>query len=137
MYKILQANEQLIDQFLKNAGHSLDNFRYFKKRPISIIENHLCTVVLAKGDIIVGYGHLDKENEKIWLGICVAEYETGKGCGKIIMNFLVEFARSQNFKEIYLTVDSVNTYAISLYEKYFFRIEDNISSQILLMKLKL
>jgi ribosomal protein S18 acetylase RimI-like enzyme len=135
MYKILQANEQLIDKFLKNAGHSLDNFRYFNKRSISIIENHVCTIVLSKGDIIVGYGHLDKENEKIWLGICVAEYERGKGCGKIIMNFLVEFARSQNFKTIYLTVDTLNTSAISLYEKYFFRIEENISSQILLMKL--
>jgi len=137
MYKILQANEKLIDEFLKNAGRSLETFRYFKNRPISTIENHVCTVVLSKTDIIVGYGHLDNENEKTWLGICIVEYEKGKGCGKIIMNYLIEYARNHSISKIYLTVDSENATAISLYEKYLFKIEKNISTQTILMKLKL
>jgi len=137
MYKILQAKEKLIDGFLKNAGQSLNTFRYFKNRPIRIIENHECTVVLSKTDLIVGYGHLDKEKDKTWLGICIAEQERGKGCGKIIMKYLIEYARDHGIKKIYLTVDSENTTAISLYEKYLFKIEKNISSKIILMKLKL
>ena len=137
MYKILQANEKLIDGFLKNAGQSLYTFRYFKNRPIRIIENHECTVVLLKTDIIVGYGHLDKENDKTWLGICIAEQEKGKGCGKIIMNYLIEYARAHDITKIYLTVDSENTTAVKLYEKYLFKIEKNISTTTILMKLKL
>jgi ribosomal protein S18 acetylase RimI-like enzyme len=137
MYKILKADPRLIDEFLKNAGQSLVTFRYFKNRPISIIENHACTIVLSKPDKIVGYGHLDKENDKTWLGICIAESEKRKGCGKIIMNYLIEYAKSHCISNLYLTVDSSNTSAINLYEKYLFKIDKNISSQILLMKLKL
>ena len=137
MYKILQANEKLIDEFLNNAGQSLNTFRYFKNRSIKTIENHECTIVLSKTDILVGYGHLDKENEKIWLGICIAEYEKGKGYGQIIMNYLIEYARSKSITKIYLTVDSENTTAINLYEKYLFKIEKSISPQTILMKLKL
>ena len=137
MCKILEANEKLVRQFLKNAGNSLNSFRYYKNRPIKIIENHKCTVVLSKRDNIVGYGHLDEENKKTWLGICIVEFEKGKGYGKKIMNYLIEFIKSHDIKIVYLTVDSENIAAIKLYKKYFFKIERKISSETVLMKLKL
>lgn len=134
MYKIIEANEELVLRFLKVAGQSLGTFRYFSKRPVSIIEEHNFTIVLMKDDITVGYGHLEKEDGRVWLGICIADFETGKGCGKILMECLVDFALNNNMKAIYLTVDAVNLSAIRLYEKYFFEVQEFISVDILLMK---
>jgi len=68
---------------------------------------------------IIGYAHLDKDPEdlKLWLGICINENFCGQGLGKILMNSLLE---DQN-EDIYLSVDSINTRGIKLYQKYGFQ----------------
>ncbi len=124
MYKIIlidNLNRNLVSNFLKNAGNSLKTFRYFEKRTFDILNNHIVTCVLMQNDgTIVGYGHLDKEGDNIWLGIAVSENNLGKGLGKIIINFLINFAIKNKLKAIKLTVDNSNKQAICLYEKVGF-----------------
>ena len=105
-----------LEDFIGSIGDSLQTFRYYSKRiPTEAIENHISTFLLID-DGCVGYGHLDKEDEKVWLGICVKEGSKGKGYGKAIMDKLV----SSYDGDIYLSVDSDNQVAINLYKTFSF-----------------
>ena len=114
-------NSFFLEKFISKLGNSINTFRYFINRDISVIKNHLITLLLIneKG-MPVCYGHLDLENSKVWLGIAVIEDEIGKGYSKIMMNNLLEKSKHFGLKVIYLTVDIDNSKAISLYEKYDF-----------------
>jgi len=105
--------EELKDFFIKNQKNQA-SFRYFKTRDFGIIKNHIKTILLKYKDNIVGYGHLDKdENNQIWLGIMVCDECVGLGYGKIIMN---ELLKNQDYN-INLSVDIENNIAKKLYEK--------------------
>lgn len=106
---------QFLEKFLSTAGKSLETFRYFSKRPLNAIEKHLCTYLLKEGEEVLAYGHLDKEEETVWLGIAVAEYATGKGLGKMMMHQLLDFAKKNHVPQIKLSVDNDNLTAINLY----------------------
>lgn len=124
----------LLDEFLQNAGESLSSFRYFNTRPTSVIENHLVTAVLIHNISVVGYGHLDKYNDIIWLGIAVSEMATGNGFGKLMMSFLVTRADEMNLLVITLTVDKNNVKAIKLYQRFGFIFVKYIDEQVQLME---
>ena len=118
--KFLPVNLKNLDslyEFIRNMGTSSSNFRYFSKRkPEKAILNHLVTLLLYDQGI-VGYGHLDCENGKVWLGICIKEGNHGKGYGKIIMKRLV----SSFGGDIHLSVDRDNARAYSLYRLFGFK----------------
>jgi len=122
-------NVHLVDNFIKNIGNSAGTFRYYSKRkPQEAIDNHIITLLLFD-ESYVGYGHLDKEDETVWLGICVKEGATGKGYGKKIMQKLVNSYDG----EITLSVDSSNKKAINLYKSFSF-LETKKSPDIVYMK---
>ena len=111
----------LLQQFIDKAGVSLQSFRYFKTRTLEVIKNHACTFLLMDDTHIpVSYGHLDKENETIWLGIVVTETYIGCGYGVMMMRQLIDFAKENNIPIIKLSVDNSNKSAIKLYEKLGF-----------------
>lgn len=118
--KVDHTDTQLIEDFLRNAGKSTETFRYFQKRPLSIVANHLYTCVYSIDATIVGYGHLDKEGENVWLGVAIAHDFTRKGIGRQVMNHLLEKARELKVRELRLSVDSSNTRAKNLYEDFNF-----------------
>jgi RimJ/RimL family protein N-acetyltransferase len=131
---------KLLEQFIADAGTSLKSFRYFQKRPLEVIKNHLCTFLLLDEGKPVAYGHLDvsdeatiaakcgsnevipKTEKTIWLGVAVVEKYVGLGLGAMMMNQLISFAKLNKVKEIKLSVDNDNTSAISLYEKLGFKL---------------
>ena len=122
-YEIIPINSEnynLVVDFIKNMGESKKTFRYFDNREISVLKNHVLTCVLNYKNRIIGYGHLDTENNKTWLGISIIDNFKGMGFGKILMNYLVINAKEKNLKQIYLTVDINNISAISLYKKFNF-----------------
>ena len=129
--KIVKVNENnihLLVYFLSNLGSSSKSFRYFEKRNISIIQHHLVTLLyLNNKDIPFCYGHLDKENNLVWLGLCVIESQTNKGYGTKMLNYLISEAKKANLNSINLSVDKSNNIAISLYKKFKFiqKSEDN------------
>jgi ribosomal protein S18 acetylase RimI-like enzyme len=134
--KTIEQNDAfLIQQFLDMAGDSIKTFRYFASRPLEIINNHLVTVLLMDDNKPLGYGHLDKENETVWLGIAVCDFAKGKGYGKTIMQYLIEQGKNKGLPSIQLSVDKDNKGAISLYEKFGFKHTKDLNPQSQLMLL--
>ena len=127
--KINKNNSHLLETFIAIAGKSLSTFRYFNQREITVIENHLCTYIIMEEDKPVAYGHLDKEDNIIWLGIAVSETSQGKGFGKNMMNKLIDTAKELKVETIHLSVDEDNETAIKLYNKFgflFYKSKNNI-----------
>lgn len=115
---------KLLQQFIDEAGASLKSFRYFQKRPLEIIKNHACTFLLVDDGEPVAYGHLDKEDNTIWLGVAVIEAYLGIGLGAMMTKKLIVFAKENNIPIIKLAVDNNNQSAISLYKKLGFVLEE-------------
>ena len=115
-------NVELLQKFISLINSK--NFRYYENRDISIIKNHIITVIITNdNEDIIGYGHLDYE-VFIWLGIYVCEEFRNLGYGKKIIEFLINYAKEKKIDKIYLTVDKINNIAINMYKKYGFIIEN-------------
>lgn len=126
-----------LELFIDNAGNSLNSFRYFNNRDIKCINNHIVTTLLYKNDTPIAYGHLDKDGEKVWLGICVSEKHKKMGFGNLIMKELIMQANKLKIERINLTVDTNNSSAIKLYEKIGFSIVNKLKENVYLMVLTL
>ena len=119
--KNFSSDLKLLHHFISNLGEAKLNFRYFDKREMSAIQNHLVTLLVIHDDIPVGYGHLDQENENTWLGISVNPDFQGQGIANTIMTELISDAKKNSIKIIQLTVDKENITAQKLYEKFKFK----------------
>lgn len=128
--KIKSDNLKYLQDFIEVIGSSSHSFRYYNSRDFLVIEDHIITLLLYDKEF-VGYGHLDKEDDKVWLGICVKEGCCGKGYGKKIMEKLVNSYGGN----IVLSVDSENFGAIKLYKLFDF-IEINKDDKIIYMERK-
>lgn len=105
------------------------NFRYYDKRDFDVINNHIYTSLYYYKDKVIGYGHIDNDGERKWLGIFISSDYRNKGVGNIIMDDLLE----NGLNEIYLTVDVDNINAIKLYKKKGFKILNNINNYYLML----
>ena len=107
--------------FLDNLGEAKNSFRYYNSRPFNVINNHMVTILVIENNLPIGYGHLDVEENIVWLGICVIPKHHNKGIGKIIMSYLISKAQKFKISNIFLTVDIHNKPAQILYEKFNFK----------------
>ena len=131
-YNLISNNNiHLLKEFI-TLNDSI-NFRYYDNRNIDIIKNHLLTLIITIDNNVVGYGHLDFE-DIIWLGICVLEKYRGKGIGKCIMNYLLDYCKNNNINELYLTVDKQNIVAKNLYDKLGFAIKKEYNTYYKMIK---
>jgi|TARA_R110000765_G_scaffold223899_1_gene327978 ribosomal protein S18 acetylase RimI-like enzyme len=126
--EIQQNNTECLSSFIDGIGVSSEHFRYYNNRDISAVKNHIVTFLLYDKQF-VGYGHLDQEDGKTWLGICVKEGHYGKGYGKKIMKRLTDSYDG----DICLSVDASNTRAIELYGLFYF-IETHKNDKTIYMK---
>jgi ribosomal protein S18 acetylase RimI-like enzyme len=131
--EINENNNNLLQYFISN--NTLPNtFRYFNKRTVDVIKNHLMTIMLLDNELPVGYAHIDFDDNKYWFGICILENYQGMGNGKKMMEYIFNNEKIKNIENIYLTVDKININAVNLYKKFKFNtIEEH--SFYLLMKL--
>jgi ribosomal protein S18 acetylase RimI-like enzyme len=129
--KINLNNLEKLKLFFKKNKKSKKNFRYYNTRKFDIIKNHLVTILYYRDNVCVGYGHLDKEENKVWLGIVVDEEHQNLGIGGLIMDDLLS-----KYKEtIHLSVDKTNINAQKLYKKKLFTIiEENKNHYIMELK---
>lgn len=132
--KITISDLDILKNFIQSSGDSLKTFRYYEKRDFKIILNHILTTLLFFNNKPIAYGHLEKEDDKIWLGIMVSESEKGKGFGKVIMSYLISYCKENKFSNIFLTVDKNNLNAIYLYQKFDFKIVSEFSQSSLIMQ---
>ena len=131
-YKFLNIdsnNLSLLIDFIQNLGLASLSFRYFDKRSLESLNNHVATLGMIYKNRMISYGHLDKENEIVWLGIAVLPEYQGKGIGKAMMKALLEKSEDFGLTEIFLTVDKENISAIKLYQQHkFLTIEEGVAS---------
>jgi ribosomal protein S18 acetylase RimI-like enzyme len=113
------SDSHLLQEFISNNTSNF--FRYFYNRPISVIENHLFTILYIINNKPIGYAHIDNDNGIYWFGICILTSYHNMGIGKKIMTYIFEKDEIKN-KDIFLTVDKNNEYAILLYKKFGFEI---------------
>ena len=122
--QVKYPDTKLLQQFIDEAGTSLQSFRYFSKRPLEVIKNHACTYLLMDGNTPVAYGHLDNEDGIVWLGVAVTQAHVGLGLGVMMMKQLINFAKENAIPAIKLSVDNANTAAIKMYEKLGFVLQE-------------
>jgi len=123
MVEITISNCNLISNFILSISEGKKSFRYFEKRSVEIVSDHIITLLLC--DIVTNegivYGHLDSDNNgKVWLGIAVADNYVGQGFGRKMITALLEKAIKKDLKEIWLAVDKYNNIAKKLYESVGF-----------------
>lgn len=108
--------------YIKNIVDSNNNlkktFRYFDSRDETCFNNHFYHFILNDPNP-VGYGHLDYDNGKMWLGMCVFDSYVGRGYGKLIFETLIDKRENHS---LHLTVDKDNFKAINLYLSNGFKI---------------
>ena len=119
--KINNNSLGLLEKFIDVMGNSKRSFRYYDKRSLEATKNHLYTIIgVNKRGYPHCYGHLDKEKNKVWLGVCVIEGQIGKGLGEKTVKKLLKYAEKNKINKIYLSVDNNNISAINLYLKMGF-----------------
>lgn len=118
--KIDNSNIELLSQFLSNNLSS--HFRYYKKRNVDAINNHLLTIIGLEDNIPIAYGHIDYEDDKHWLGVCILGHRQNRGYGRQIIEHLLNSCIAKKLRELYLTVDVDNYVAKNMYEKFGFKI---------------
>jgi len=120
-YKIkeIKTNKDLI--ILENYIKLIKSptFRYFNKRNIEIINNHLITLLIMDHDNPIGYAHIDLEDNKYWLGIYIDDEFQNKGIGNKIIKFIINHYKIE--QDIFLSVDNNNKNAKKLYIKNGFK----------------
>lgn len=94
------------------------NFRYFTNRSLKVVSQHIVTVIATQNSIPVGYGHIDRENNINWVGICVIESHQHQGIGRYILDFLHKTSKTLSVPLLQLAVDKVNTPAFRLYSEF-------------------
>lgn len=130
----IRANE--VESFMKDCDDSFNYFRYYEKRSFDVINNHIQTILLYEMNKPIGYGHLEEENGKVWLGIILRNDKKGKGYGKYIIEYLVDYNKKNKGGPVFLTVDIKNSVAINLFEKSGFKIDSKFNNRSYLMKHK-
>ena len=129
---INESNQTLLNEFIQKNNSKF--FRYYDKRDINIIKNHIFTVILKNNeDNIVGYAHIDHENDTYWTALCVLSDYQNKGYGKYLMKNLHNFAVGESIETLHLSVDIDNMIAMNLYLKQGYHII-NITQKYYVMK---
>lgn len=130
--EINEKNIYLLQNFINNKLPL--TFRYFIKRDINCIKNHLLTVILTYNNLSIGYAHIDYDDNKYWFGICILSDYQSKGFGKLLMEYIFNHNIIKNINETFLTVDKINEKAIKLYQNYNFNIIEEYETYFLMCK---
>lgn len=113
--KTVEINESNID-ILNNFIETMNDkrFRYYDKRDISIVKNHILTIILLNDTEYVGYAHIDYE-DKYWFGIYINPKYRKRGIATRLLNMILCHKNINKINNIHLTVDIENNEAIRLY----------------------
>jgi ribosomal protein S18 acetylase RimI-like enzyme len=133
MFEITQNNKHLLLNFLKNdIPHT---FRYYNKRTIDVMENHVITILLINKTEHIGYAHIDIDKGEYWFGICILEKYKNLKFGTKIMNFIFNDEKIKKLNKIKLSVDKINIFAIKLYNNFDFKIKEEYDNIYIMEKI--
>lgn len=75
----------------------------------------------------IGYGQIILDEDRpIIVNFGIIEKFRGKGLGKVFLLYLMQYAKDNNFKSIFIKVDSTNLIAYNLYQSVGFRLDKEI-----------
>ena len=78
--------------------------------------------VLKNNGVVLGFLELSTLPPEMELfDISIDEKFQGKGYAKLLMNFMIDFAKENKCETIFLEVNRINQKAISLYDKFGFK----------------
>jgi RimJ/RimL family protein N-acetyltransferase len=130
--KFVRADLQSVRLFVQDLKLGVEHFRYFLSRPIETIHNHLATILIVNElDYPIAYGHLEKEDGILWLGLAVADSYVNQGLGNEMMKKLIDAAKQNNQSSISLSVDKTNLKAQRLYLNHGFQKSSETKNTIL------
>ncbi len=118
-------NLHLLKEFIASLGEAGKTFRYFDTRDLTVLKNHLATLLFVGEDgKALAYGHLDKAGEKVWLGIAVLPFAQGKSLGIRMMDVLLQEAERRNITIVYASADEKNEPIKNVLRKFGFTLEE-------------
>jgi perosamine synthetase len=131
-FPINNDNKEILENFICTIKNK--HFRYFEKRNIECLLNHKVTLLYRNIETnnIIGYTHID-HFQNYWFGIYIDENYRGKKLGGLILKYTLNRNELNGLHDIWLSVDSDNINAISLYKKNHFVLEKE-SNNVLYMK---
>ena len=126
-----KGDKKILYEFFKSLSEKTKYFfhphPFDKETAIKLCEEENSDVVrfiTVDGNKIVGYTFLSNlKSEYPSLGICIRDDFQGRGLGKILMEHLIEVAKSMGKKGLCLTVYKDNEKGFNLYKKIGFKIE--------------
>lgn len=132
--KIDETNTKLLEEYIPKINSV--NFRYFNKRTIECIKNHILTLLFYDtiNNKYFAYTHIDYYN-KYWFGIYIDNEYRNKGYGNMFLNYTLNHENLKEINEINLSVDDDNINAIKLYKKNCFEIYDKKENIFYMKKL--
>lgn len=131
--EIKKENKNILADFIPKIDSNF--FRYFDKRNINCIENHILTIAIEFENEIIGYAHIDKDNDINWFGIFILNNFTNKGIGLKTSNYILNHNKIKFLEKISLSVDKDNISAIKLYEKLGFKLSQEKETYIFMERL--
>lgn len=132
---ITSSNIDQLEQQIPYLSNS--TFRYFKTRPITVINNHVITVLMKVNGDVVGYGHIDYDHN-YWVGLCVKPEYRNCGYGKQLLQYLIIVAKIKQIPQLHLTVDKSNGVAYNMYLKHGFEVlNDSCCNNYHLMRINI
>ncbi len=98
MFTVVTQNIERLRPFSQLEHPS--TFRYFKTRVLEdAIKTHVYSILYTNNGEDVGYGHIDKEGDRHYIGLCVMPSHQGKGIGKQILEMLLKESTTYDFEE--------------------------------------
>ncbi len=120
--KIRLATEEDLDPIYQLELTSFSIPWSYESLKMEICENILARYfVLEKGNEVIGYGGFIKVLDEAHItNIAIKKEYRGIGCGKILMNGIIDYCRENEIVAITLEVDAKNTAGIRLYNSVGF-----------------
>ena len=118
-------NLYLLKEFIASLGEAGKTFRYFDTRDLTVLKNHLATLLFVGEDgTALAYGHLDKDGERVWVGIAVLPFAQGKSIGSKMMASLFNESDRLKITQLTAAVDEDNKASQALFKKFGFTLEE-------------
>lgn len=123
--KNLEHPDKCISDFLGNLVEGKKYFRYFNTRHVSVASKHIVCLLIEVNGAKVGYGHIDLCDGVYWVGIAIADSNTGLGLGSLLMSKIIDCAIERRIPQLDLKVDLENQTAIKMYKNNGFYIKNS------------
>ena len=126
----LEDWEKVYDLYINHnpcfIDHDLEAFKGDVKRYLTD-KNNFC-FCLENEEEVVGFVRYKQKkgplNKRLYISsVIIKDTEQGKGYGKALLNYAINFAKEHEYKEITLDVMATNEKAIEFYKKMGFDIE--------------